>query len=697
MKRNQHKTAGKWYCFFLTQLFCISMACAQSDPFVWSVEGVDNADWRAENGNEYGLIAEERDELVSHPLNLNSATEDDLSRIPGLNSFQQKNLFNYLKEYGEVFSVYELLSVQGFDSALVSKISPYLCCSSASHSPPLNFKNLWKLGKSEFLFGCSSFFPRSEGYRVPDSLKESGANYYPGSPYGISFRYTYTFAGRLAIGFSGDKDPGEQFFAGGQKYGMDYYSGYLSLYPGKILRRVIIGNFRAGWGLGLTFNTGGSLGIYPGFNQEFRAGGGIRPSQSVSEGSNLRGIAVSVGAGRFTLSGICSYRKRDATMIDEDTLKGNSSAFSSFIETGYHRTLAENNKMGAVKEFILGGNLGFRGNFFSLGFTAYSVSLSARLQPRNELYNLLAFSGRNNFVCGADFNIFYRFARFTGELSRSLNGSIAWIAGLNLNPDPRFSAVILYRDYPPDFQNLYANCLRQNTWCANEKAWFLSLSANLPLHLSLNLFSDFCSFPWAKYTVSKPSAANDIGAMLTWQTNSSLSIILRYIYSADETNVVKEDEVVRGTGKESSEDFRIQMNWTGSRTVSLQSRIEIKKSRQSLQQETTGWLLFQDICLKPLKLPLKIILRYSVFDCPFYDSRIWAYEPDVLYAYSMPEYYGQGVRAAALIRFTPKRHFVFCLRAALTRYNNKNTIGSGLDRIDANWRLDLGTQLQFRI
>jgi len=673
------------------------MASAQSDPFVWSVEGVENADWRAESGNDYSLIAEERDELVSHPLNLNSATEEELSRIPGLNMFQQKNLFNYLKDYGEVFSLYELLSVQGFDSALLKKIAAYVCYTPASHSPPLNFRNLWKLGKSDFLLGGGSFFPRSAGYMVPDKLKEKAANYYPGSPYGISFRYTYSFADRLAIGFSGDKDPGEQFFAGGQKYGMDYYSGYISIKPGKILRRVIIGNYRAGWGLGLTFNTGGSLGIYPGFNQEFRAGGGIRPSQSISEGSNLRGVAIALGARRFTLNAICSYRKRDATMTAEDTTNGNPPAFSSFIETGYHRTPNEIGKMGDVKEFILGGNLGFRGDFFSLGLTAYSATLSARLQPRNELYNLMAFSGRYNFVCGADFNIFYRFARLTGELSRSRNGSIALIAGLNLNPDPRFSAVILYRNYPPDFQNLYANSFRQNTWCANEKAWFLSLSANLPLHFSLKLFSDFCSFPWAKYTVSKPSAANDMGAELSWQTNGSLNIALRYIYSAAETNVVKEDEVVRGTGNESSEDFRFQMSWAGSKVVSLQSRIELKKARQSLQKETTGWLLLQDICLKPLKPPLKIILRYSVFDCPFYDSRIWAYEPDVLYTYSMPEYYGQGIRAAALIRLAPGRHFVFSLKAGLTRYNDKNTIGSGLDLIDANWRLDLGIQLQLRI
>jgi len=697
MKRYPLKIRNRWHYVFWIQFFCTSLVYSQSEPFYWPGDGMDDLEWKAESENGYRTIMEERDEIISRPVNLNSATEEDLGRIPYLNAFQRRKLFDYLKDYGEVYSIYELLAVQGFDSVLVRKISPFVSYLSVSHSPPLKFRNLFKYGKNEVVIQASTFYPRSKGYQVPDKLKETEANYYPGNPFGISFRYTYTFADRLAIGFSGDKDPGEQFFAGGQRYGMDYYSGYLSLAPGKTLKRLIIGNFHAGWGLGLTFNNGASMGIYPGFNQEFQVSNGIRPTQSVSESSVLRGIAISFGAGRFTLSGICSYRKRDAQMIGEDTLKGNTAAFSSFIETDYHRTISEINKRGKVAEFIAGGNLSFRGNFFSLGLTAYSVSLSARFQPRSEIYNLLAFTGRNNFVIGSDFNLFYRFIRISGEVSRSGNGSIAWITGINLVPDPRFNALILYRNYPPDFQNLYANCFRQNTYCSNEKAWFLGLSANLPAHFSLNLFADFCSFPWAKFTVSRPSAGNDMGATLSWQLNRNLNIIMRYLYSSLETNVIKEDEVLHGTGSECSDGFRFQLNWAGTQAVTLQSRIELKKTRQSLQQESTGWLLFQDICLKPLKFPVKISIRYSVFDCPFYDARIWAYEPDVLYGYSMPAYYGKGIRTDAVICYTPGKHSVFSLKAGLTRYSDKNTIGSGLDEIDADWKLDLTLQLRIRI
>jgi len=695
MKRHPHtiiKTAGCLLIF----LFCSSLSIGQTDPFQWTGESPDDLNWKTENEGEYRQIMEEQDESRSRPVDLNAATQDDLARIPYINAFQRKNLFVYLADYGEVFSIYELLAVPGFDSALIMRINPFICFNPVSHSLPMSCKNLAKYGKHQVLLQTGTSFPRSEGYRVADEIKaKSGANYYPGNPYGMSFRYTYSFYDKLAIGISGDKDAGEQFFAGAQKYGMDTYSGYLSLSTRKTMKHLVLGNFRAGWGLGLTFNTGSSLGVYPGFNQEFTVGKGITPSQSTSESSVLRGIAVNFGYGRLTLSAICSYRNRDATMA-KDVLNGFTS-FSSFIETGYHRTWSEISKRKKISEMIFGGNLNLRGNFFSLGLTAYSVSLSAPYQPKIQLYNLLAFSGQNNFVAGADFNIFYRFVRLSGEVSRSANGSVAIITGLNLNPDPRFSAVLLYRNYPPDFQDLYSNCFRQNTIAANERAWFLGFSASLPLQCNLSLYADFCTFPWAKYTVSKPSEGTDLGAMLNWQMNSKLNLVFRYTYSCAETDIIKAEEVLYDKGNDCYDAYRLELNWTVSPVVSLQSRVEVKETRQSPGAVMYGWLLFQDITAKPLKLPLKIILRYSVFDCKYYNSRIWAYEPDVLYAYSLPSYYGQGIRACAFAKYSVGRHFAVCLKSGLTRYSDKNVISSGLDQINADWKLDLDAQLQLRL
>lgn len=698
MKTKLPGETAQTFLLMLILLLLSSQVYAQDEPFQWKGDELEDINRITDNENDYRIIAEERDEMSQRPIDLNSSTEEEMKRIPFLNDFQRKNLGDYLKNYGEMFSMYELMAVKGFDSSLIIRIAPYIKFQSISHSPPLTLKNMLRYGRNQLIIRAGTSFPRSNGYNMPVLMGDTGgANIYPGNPYGITFRYTYSFGERLAIGFSGDKDPGEQFFKGEQKNGMDYYSGYLSFSAGKILKRLIIGNFRAGWGLGLTFNNGSSIGMYPGFIQEFSIGGGIRPTQTVSESSALRGIAISLGAGRFIINGIISYRKRDANVITTDSLSGSASSFSSFIETGYHRTVSELNKKRKIQEFLYGGNLNFRGNFFSLGISAYSVKLSANLQPRPDLYNLYAFSGSENFVMGADFNFFYRFIRCSGEVSRSGNGSVALLAGVNLCPDPRFSAVLVYRNYPPDFQNLYSNSFRQNSNCANENGWFLSLMSNLPWRLTLNIFADFVNYPWAKYLLNQSSSGNDLGCQLGWQLNKSLNLQLRCTYSASESEIAGISDIVRTNGRLFTGNMRFNINWVVKETLTLQSRVEIKKAGSNMQPANYGWLLFQDVCVKTLQSRMKFVFRYSVFDCPAYEARIYAYEPDMLYGYSMPSFYGKGSRVCLLLKYPIGRHLVFYVKSALTRYTSKDVISSGPDQINANWKLDISGQVQVRL
>ena len=56
-------------------------------------------------------------------------------------------------------------------------------------------------------------------------------------------------------------------------------------------------------------------------------------------------------------------------------------------------------------------------------------------------------------------------------------------------------------------------------------------------------------------------------------------------------------------------------------------------------------MFFQDLVYSPAKLPLKSYVRFVVFNTGSYDARVYAYENDLLYNYSVPAYYGKGMRA----------------------------------------------------
>jgi hypothetical protein len=65
-----------------------------------------------------------------------------------------------------------------------------------------------------------------------------------------------------------------------------------------------------------------------------------------------------------------------------------------------------------------------------------------------------------------------------------------------------------------------------------------------------------------------------------------------------------------------------------------------------------GFLIYQDVVYKAAELPLQITGRFCLFDGDSYDARIYTYENDVLYVYSVPAFYNQGIRWYLMAHYT---------------------------------------------
>jgi hypothetical protein len=668
---------------------------AQNDRTLWEWNSVDDISHITENDLNERLDWEENEDRKTRPVELNLADADDLASIPFLSSAQRRDLGEYINSYGQIYSVSELLAIRGFDSLLVRKIMPYISIENQQLHPKISLRNLFTSARSRLVVQSWTTYPRSVGYRSEADVSGSGVRGYPGSPYGAWFRYTYSYAGIISAGITGDKDPGEQFFAGNQTYGMDQYAAFICYNPNRFIKRIVIGNFRAGWGQGLTFSTGGGPGNYPGFIREIAGTNGIRPSQSVSQNGVLQGAACNLGKGRISFSGFFSVVSKDVNSVSVNPETGETIEFTSFNESGYHRTEEEIRERGKVKEKIFGGNLTFRGNFFSAGVTAYTSEYTASLVQKKELYNLLSFSGRRNFVAGADFNFFLRILRITGEISRCMNGSIAFVGGLYLFPSTGFSSAIILRSYPPEYQNLYSSSFRSSSNSVNEQGVYAGLNFNLPNRIGVSVFADLCRYPWARYQNDISSSGNETGIMLTWRL-AELDLAARYSYTDYEIRTQTTDRVNHGiTGKKIS-DLRIQADWQIGKPVSLKGRLELKHSEPGGGQGSWGWVLYQDIAVQISRSIPGFSLRYEVFDCQQYDIRIWAWEPDLLYNYSMQTLYGKGTRISAIVKLRPWQSVELSSKAGLTWYTDREKTGSGMDMINDYRKLDIKIQLRVR-
>jgi hypothetical protein len=89
-------------------------------------------------------------------------------------------------------------------------------------------------------------------------------------------------------------------------------------------------------------------------------------------------------------------------------------------------------------------------------------------------------------------------------------------------------------------------------------------------------------------------------------------------------------------------------------------------------------------------------IRLQYFETEGYDSRLYAYENDVLYSFSIPVFYDRGIRYYLNFNYGITRSITCWLRWAQTIYKDKATIGSGLDEIEGNKKTEVKLQFQFQ-
>ncbi len=678
--------------------FMVPIGLPQLDDMIEKTAGALEAD------EDYSSLTEDFIELAEKPVDLNEAGEDDLNKVPFLSPVQRTRLLEYVAAYGEVLSVYELQSVPGFDSALVRKISPFILIKPSSKTPAPTPGNLLRLGRHTLLLHYAQAFPTSAGYMAPDSANGAVTDsYYPGGPQRYYFRYTYNWLDKIRIGLAGEKDPGEQFFMGAQSRGLDFYAAYLGLSNIGILKNLTIGNFRVSYGQGLTIGSGATIGSVPGFSANIMQATGIRPGLGMSEGSYLRGLAATIRAGRLEFGGFASYHPRDATISRIDNASQLTEEISSFSETGYHRTKLELAKKNALTELACGGTISIsmapsQQFGFKTGVTALYYRYSAAVFPKIYPYSRYAFHGNQNLNAGLDVQIRYHGIYFFGEISRSVNRGMAWLAGTTLTPDPAVCITLIYRNYQAMFQNLFSNAFGQNSLNANERGIYAAINAAVHPKLSLSGYVDLFTFPWLKYRVDAPTRGQEFGLMLGWQPSGSVKVLISgYQKNMRSNESASTDQIIHKLCSSLARSYRTDLEWLPLNGILLKTRLEVKETGESSMKRPLGYLVYQEARVNAVKWLEEVTLRYALFDTPGYASRIYVYEPEVLYGYSVPAYQGKGMRTCIVLKFRISGKVDFWLRGGITYYTDRKEVGTGHDMTEGNVREELTCQLLIRL
>ena len=599
--------------------------------------------------------------LHESPIDLNNTSDEELTQLYFLSPQQIDAILAYA--YRHPFeSLYELRLIPELADYEIRDLLPFVYINRAAlNSETINTDALY--AKEIFAKAHHELLTRIDARNIEA---------YEGTdPIYTQFRYRFDFRRRVTFGVQLRRPAGG--FARDLQYG-----AYLQLNDiTPHLHTLVAGNFQASFGQGLVlapvFHSGKSMYVTSVGQQRE----GLRYYSSV-DGQGLHGAGATL-----------RWEWNKTTRLDVSALYSMRRANDS---TWHH---------------LLGANLTLRHKKLQVELTAIENLWSDSIHPyTNAKYNRHYFRGRNQAVIGASFRYNHGWFDMFGEVATAQNYQITndqspitkshWgfgtIIGSRFYPTNGISLLALYRYYSPYFDNALGYAFSETSRLGDENGGYLGFDITRLRNWRFIGYGDIFYFSGYKYGLGDATRTLGYDAMAEIQyhqpgassrqtggaasaekgynpsqiTNHQWFLSLRFRARAKK----------KGTSTYSARAiFDWQRNGWSLRTT-LDANLTNQKSTITNQQSIPyGISIAQDIAynfqLSTFNFPLGLRLRLQGFDAREWANRIYTYEHDVLYAYSIPAVYGLGGRAYLCLRWQIIPQLALYFRASETVYARK--------------------------
>jgi hypothetical protein len=654
-----------------------------------------------ESDADYTTIFDQLSYYFDKPLNLNRAKLNDIEELGLLTSIQINNLLGHIEKNGKLMTLEELQTIDGFDNDVIKLMLPFVKVSSDVDSPQLTFNELLKNGENQVFIRYTTILEQKEGFRptTDSALAASPNSRYAGDATKLYTRYRYKYGRHISFGITAEKDAGEQFFEGAQKNGFDYYSAHFFLRNQGKIKQLAIGDYQAQFGQGLTYWSGRAFGKSADIMLIKRSAQGLKPYSSVDESLFMRGGGVALEFGKIDVTAFYSYNNIDANIDLTDTLSENNDvlAITSVQQTGLHRTFNEIEDKDAIVQQQMGGHIAYKTRKLNIGITGINSNLNTEFNPTLQTYSQFRNSDNNQTKLGVDYNWIFKNFNFFGEFSKGIDAGYAYVSGALITLDPRISVAVLYRDYQRDFQPIASAGIGEGSVNENEKGLYMGVIIKPAKKFTLTGYYDQFTFPWLKFGINAPSKGYQYLAQLTYKPSKKMEMYVRVRErNKQENTAVDLQEGIDYLVHEKQTNYRYNYSFKVSESIKLKGRIELVNYNKEESPFETGYLIYQDVVFKAKSSPFSFSFRYGIFDTESFNSRIYAYENDVLYSFSIPAYSNKGTRTYLSMRYRVMKGIDVWLRYALTYYDDLDVISSGLEEIQGNHKQEIKAQVRFK-
>ncbi|MBO4645482.1 MAG: hypothetical protein J5642_03095 [Bacteroidales bacterium] len=635
-------------------------------------------------------LSDQCEELLQYEkqkVNLNDVSAEIAQAILKWTDYQYYQLQLYRELYGDLVTVYELAAVDGFSREEVEKMLPYVEVRPAASGK--RWSSFFKSSQGSLLLRYRQNIEKQAGY---ESGKENG---YMGSPMRLAVKCSYKSGDRFSMALSGEKDAGEQFFRGAQKQGFDHYAFYVNLKNMGVLKNMVIGDYVLDFGQGLVMG-GKAMGVRGGGAGQIRRFPVLlRASAPMSESDNHRGVAVVLGNASYSATLFYSHRFFDGLLSSDET--GSPIYEGSLSVSGYHRTERENAQKNVLRNRLYGAHFQMKKRIFEWGVTAQHTQFVAEVLPAEVLYKRYSFSGKSVANISADYKVILHKTILFGEVGMSVNHErvgAAVLQGWICDVDPRCRISALFRYYSRHFV-----ALNGSGFCSgntnNELGLYLAADFVTGRRTALYLNADLYRSAWLRYQADKPGVGFDGGAKFAINPFKSLTATLCYRLKWKEKNM-KINGYYNGTLLTDEHTVRLNLLWQPVSWLELKTAVAGLFHAARHEPLRCGLLLLQDVGVKIEKWGLSFQLRAAFFDTDSYEERLPAYEPDLLYAFTIKNHYGKGMRYVFLANYGIA-FLDLQFRFSQTCYDDREEISSGLSAVKGHTQSEVAAQIIFHI
>lgn len=601
----------------------------------------------ADDEQQLEIFGEIFDELRNSPLNLNSATRNELLQIPILTNIEADAIISYRKNFGGFISIYELRNIPAISAEKAALLFDFFFVEAIGFAS--KEIDLW-----DGILSNPKLEIRS---RVISDLQTRSA-FLDGKYEGSKLKqYTRIKASTKNIFFSllTDKDAGENNFADHSKFTL----GVKNI---GVVKKFILGSFLIENGQGLaawspySTSKGGDV-----FQSIFRSSGGVKEFAGSLENNFFNGVAAGFEFSNLNVSLFYSNHSFDSS-IDSTT-----DEVKSLKIDGLHRTSGELNYKNNLAAAAGGVQIGYD---FSSALKINLFHLQSSFEKNFSAANNYGVKGNKMQASSFSYSGNYKNIYYSGEVGKT-EDAVATINSAALYATKILGIVLSHRYYPTEYRTLYANGFSESS-TSNETGIYFGLTSENEFG-QFNFYSDIYAEISEDAIGGLPLAGNDF--LFEWnKIFGNVQAKVRYKFKSEEEKI-SVDNMIQTSDKK-KENLRIDLFYGYKKIISFRNRIEAAKVTGKSVEREAGFLIFHDMKIEPME---NIFLqgRIIFFKTTSFASAIYEFENDIPGVMTNLPMYGEGARWYLLGKIRASNFFNIAFKYSETVKPLEKKLGGG--------------------